>query len=254
MLTSATVSDFSRFYRSPSIVTHLKNCGFDTYWISNQGRAGRWETNVTTIAMEADHTVFVNSLPYQFGYDEKIIAQLGGTEKSRSRKRAFFVHLTGSHAEYQSRYPEALGLMSGVDVVSHYDNSIFYTDYVLSKIFDRFKNDELLFVYVSDHGEIVSNEKFGHGGDETYRDEYRIPLIVWSKHQKRLSTLMESTVGKVINTESFDNFLRYLLGMDRTARLSYSDTVIAVDPANTKNYSELNRFGERDMLQAAVQP
>ena len=153
MFTSATVSDFSRFYQSPSIITRLKNCGFDTYWISNQGRAGRYETNITTIAMEADHTVFINNLGWQqAGYDGEVVKHLAEVEDTGPGKRAIFVHLIGSHLAYDSRYPEDYALSPGVDVESHYDNSIFYTDHVLSEIYNTFRSDDLLFVYSSDHG------------------------------------------------------------------------------------------------------
>ncbi len=242
LFTSATASDFAPFYHSPSIITRLKNCGFDTYWISNQGRAGRYETNITTIAMEADHTVFVNNLGYQqSGYDGDIVKQLVEVVDTGSAKRAIFVHLIGSHAAYDRRYPKDFALLSELDVDSHYDNSIYYTDHVLSEIYDTFRSDDLLFVYLSDHGEVVDNDEFGHGFYPSYRDEFRIPLIVWSKHEELPSKVMASSMGRVINAESFDHLLAYLLGLDKDAGLSYSGSVFSLDPKKQDGLRQLER-------------
>ena len=255
MLTSATASDFAPFYHSPSIITRLKNCGFDTYWVSNQGRVGRYETNITTIAMEADHTVFANNLGYQqSGYDGDIVKRLVEVVDTSSAKRAIFVHLLGSHSAYDRRYPKDYALSLALDVESHYDNSIYYSDHVLSEIYENFRSDDLLFVYVSDHGEVVTNEEFGHGYYPSYRDEFRIPLIVWSKHEERPSKVMESSRGRVINTESFDHLLTYLIGMDNEAGLSFSRSVFSLDPANKMDYAKLKEYGAERALLAAAQP
>ena len=253
ILTPANVSNFSTFYESPSVITRLKNCGYETHWFSNQGRAGRYETNTTTIAMEADHTHFINNLGWQeAGYDGQLVERLATQVSDDSGKRAIFVHLIGSHIGYSQRYPDEFALSPGVDMESHYDNSIFYTDHVLSEINRLFQGDDSLFVYLSDHGEVVSNEKFGHGHFPSYGEEFRIPLVVWSQHDERPAKLAESSAGRVINAESFDNLLTYLVGIENGANPSYSTTVFSIDPMNKMDHASLSDFVRPRALSAAL--
>ncbi len=245
MLTGATTEDFDAFYQSPSIITTLRECGYETFWISNQGKVGRFESNITTIAMEADKKYFINSLGWQqAGYDEQILEHLADASSRPGGKRAYFVHLIGSHVDYRKRYPSDRTMSPAVDVESHYDNTLYYTDHVLSRIFDLFRDDRLLLVYVSDHGEVVSNEKFGHGNFPSFKDEFRIPLVVWSDDRRRVSQLQAASTGKVINAESLDRFLGYLLGIDDEAQLSFSPTVFSVAPENRMDYRQLRFYDD----------
>jgi len=253
MLTNANVANFATFYESPSVITRLNNCGFETHWFSNQGRAGRYETNITTIAMEADQTHFINNLGWQeAGYDGQLIAHLTTAVNSDAGKKAIFVHLIGSHVGYSQRYPKEFSLTPGIDMESHYDNSIYYTDHVLSEIHELFQGDDALFVYLSDHGEVVSNEKFGHGHYPSFGEEFRIPLVVWAQNDERAAKLAESSVGRVINAESFDSVLTYLVGIDEEARPSYSRTVFSIDPMNKMDHANLSDFVRPPNLSAAV--
>lgn len=245
MLTGATATDFDAFYHSPSIISTLRECGYETFWISNQGKVGRFESNVTTIAMEADKEYFINNLGWQqAGYDGQVLGHLAEASSEPGGKRAFFVHLIGSHVDYRKRYPDDVLMSPAVDVESHYDNAVFYTDHVLSRMFEMFRDDRLLFVYVSDHGEVVSNEKFGHGNFPSFKDEFRIPLVVWSDERRRVAELQAASRGKVINAESFDRFLGYLLGVEDEVQLSFSPTVFSVTPENRMDYRQLRFHAE----------
>ena len=219
MLSRATVRDFESFYTSPSIVTELQQCGFETHWISNQGNTGQNDSLNGSIGREARYSALrdnsVTSDP-----DEILIPKVKQALSGSREPKAVFVHLMGSHFVYGGRYPKNFPSGPIGDVVSEYDESIRYTDHVLSGLFDLFPQEGFLFVYVSDHGEVVrvagptENVEFhGHGFSPAYRDEFEIPLVAWSTQTERLQ-MVQSFVGKrEINAESFDALLRYLVGM-----------------------------------------
>ncbi len=183
-LTDATVENFDVFYKNKSIVSKLSSCGYTTHWISNQGKTGEFDTTITSIAKEADHTYFLNDLDYTTaGLDGNVLKTLDLIDTKTPEKQAFFIHLLGSHFAYSDRYPADKAFMKGDDVVTHYDNSIHYTDWVISEIYKRFLNENSLYIYLSDHSEVV--QKGGHGYSPSFKGEYDIPLVMWSKQKER---------------------------------------------------------------------
>lgn len=60
------------------------------------------------------------------------------------------MHIVGSHPSQNRRYPKDFDKFS-----SYYDNSIFYTDHILSRLktmFMKAMNKAAVVIYVSDHG------------------------------------------------------------------------------------------------------
>ncbi len=242
LLTHASVRDFDAFFHSPSLISELKACGYETWWMSNQGGPGLNEAYVAAVAAEADHEFFLRSFDYTHsGYDGELLDTLGKAIVS-VRKQAFFIHLRGSHIDYAERYPAGFGLKPGVDIESRYDNSIYYTDSVLSGIFSKFNPEELLFAYVSDHGEVVSNTKYGHGFYPGLQEEYRVPLVLWARKTDRMDSLMSIVDAGKINTESFDRMMEYLTGLENVPGVSRSIKVMDVSPENVVDYDSLARI------------
>ena len=67
-------------------------------------------------------------------------------------------------------------------LINAYDNSILYTDYILSSIIDQINrpNTVSAFMFVSDHGEEIAKGGAGHGGNCTPTiQEYHVPFIFW---------------------------------------------------------------------------
>ncbi len=240
LLTRATVRNFNAFFHSQSLVSELKECGYETYWISNQGGLGVNETYITSIASEADHRSFLQSLDYvKTEYDGKLIDTLAKMGTARGRKQAFFIHLRGSHFDYRERYPVESAMKPGGSISSEYDNSIFYTDRVLSGIFHQFESDGLLFAYASDHGEVVSEQFYGHGFVPAFREEYRIPFVVWTAKKERIDTVRSILGEGILNSESFNPLMEYLVGLDNRPDLSSSTLVLDVSPGNIVDYEKL---------------
>ncbi len=240
MLTPAAPDAFDKFFRSHSLVGELRRCGIHTLWVSNQGKRGEYDSFTTSLAMEADEQVFLNEWSWEDSQlDESVVRVLQERGRFQVRKQATFIHLIGSHTAYRERVPAGFGFKDPPGVVTDYDNTILYTDYVLSKLHEGFAGDSTLFVYVSDHGQIVSEDNFGSGFLPGYQEEFRTPMLIWSQDEAAIAKIRTTLGDAKLNLESFDNVMRYLVGLDPEPRLSTSELVSILKPDYVKDYAEL---------------
>jgi glucan phosphoethanolaminetransferase (alkaline phosphatase superfamily) len=243
MLTDATPEHFDRFFEARSLVGELKDCGMETLWISNQGRRGQYDSFSTSLALEADEQQFLNEWSWEdVSLDGRLADALEARPDSDHRGQAIFVHLIGSHTMYSQRYPKGFGFPDTSDIVAQYDNSLRYTDSVLERLYRHFAGEKTLFVYVSDHGQIVSNEKFGSGFLPGFREEYRTPLLVWTADDASIARVRETLGGEKLNLESFDDLVRYLAGISPEPRLSTRKRVAVLSPDYLKDYDSLRPY------------
>lgn len=133
-------------YGSLNVVDVMNAAGYDTYWISIQGNASNYREVYNVIAQRSKHTKFLEG-----GLDEKLLPYLDIPVDNQ--KKFIVVHLVGSHHPYTS-YPPEYNLYGEDTVSDRYDNTIAYTDYVLSEIYKKLSvHQPELFIYASDHGE-----------------------------------------------------------------------------------------------------
>ena len=243
MMTDATTNDFPSFFISRSIVSDLKACGYKTMWISNQSRNGKHDDFIASIANEADVQHYLNkNWLGEISYDEELIPAFENLHSHSDKKIAVFFHLAGSHFEYSRRFPKSFYANPPKNVGHAYDLSIQYTDKVLAQIFDSFSKEKLLFLYASDHGEIVSETKQGHGFIPAHKDEYLVPFLAWSSKPERLMELTKAVGDKEINMDSFHSIVRYLAGIDAHPTISYDTQVINTDPRFKVDFKKLAYF------------
>jgi glucan phosphoethanolaminetransferase (alkaline phosphatase superfamily) len=243
MLTAADNGNFEDFYSKPSLISQLAACGYRTLWVSNQGRVGRHDSTVSSIAREADQEVFLNELSYKdVRHDGAVLTELGRLGAFGVTRQATFIHLIGSHTAYAKRYPADFGLPGALGAVDHYDNSILYTDALLGRLYERFGQDGTLFIYVPDHGEVVTDKVFGHGFSPGYREEYDVPLAIWTGDPAAVRQLRHALGGRKLNLESFDDVVSFLVGNTATLRTSTSSVVANLSPQNRVRYEDLRAF------------
>jgi glucan phosphoethanolaminetransferase (alkaline phosphatase superfamily) len=245
-LTDATVGRFDDFYKSKSLVTTFKEYGYKTHWFSNQALVGAHENAVATIVNEADDINVANRVYKEIKRDRTVMMKYLDGIHTNNAKEVFFFHLIGSHIYYKKRYLEKDALIKNAkNLIEEYDNTIYSTDMLLKEIYKKFNKDpNVLFVYLSDHGEVVNISKNGHSFFPAYQDEYDIPLIIHSsKKNQRMVKLKELNQLSTFNMEGFNTLIKYITGMDaNVSEISTSRTIFAVEPKNILDYKNIKRY------------
>lgn len=241
MLTDATIDHYAAFFSLPSLVSELRACGYETFWISNQGRTGMNDSANGSIGKEAHH--FWPREGMGARPDGVLIPRLREALARPGSRKAVFIHLIGSHLVYRHRYPLEFPKQPLKDIVAQYDETIRYTDFVLSQMYGLFPLEGFLFIYVSDHAELVRNSDAGtyegHGYSPAYKAEYQIPLVAWSSSPEKLQSLKTLTQGRQINMDCFAELVRYLLGMAPSPNLSFSRKVLGISETTIADYDRL---------------
>ena len=182
-LTEQSQYNNKSFVDSCSIIDVARKSGYETWWFSNQGRYGQYDSVITLVAKGADHAEWTDD-SYNFS-DKYDIVLLDYLKKVNPQKNNFIVlHIMGSHIYYNNRYPSDFMKWKTEDgtgmatAVASYANSILYTDFLLSQIFDyaRQNLNLLAMVYFSDHGE---NLVISHNPDVFSFDMVRIPMFMY---------------------------------------------------------------------------
>lgn len=125
------------------------------------------------------------------GLKEQILA-------SKKNKILIVLHTSTSHGPtYSKKYPPQfeifkpvcnsveLGNCSRTELINAYDNTIVYTDYILSHVIDdlkQLKQFKSTMIFVSDHGESLGEKNlYMHGLPLSIapKQQYEIPFIVW---------------------------------------------------------------------------
>ncbi|MBV5320222.1 MAG: phosphoethanolamine transferase [Sulfuricurvum sp.] len=233
----------NRYIHSASIMTHFKANDYETYWISNQGRAGKNDSTITSMASEANTTFFANLNYLDAKTDEVLIEYLNSLQHN-SKKEMLLLHLMGSHSDYINRYNKEMALFKNPkNIVEEYDNSIHYSDTILSQIFEKFKKEKLLLIYLSDHGENINLENNGHGFIPPYKDEYTVPFVIYSNVKNpRLDEIYKDNKKGYFNLENFSSIVQYVSGISNHKNLSYSHDVMAVEPNTIVDFETLESF------------
>jgi glucan phosphoethanolaminetransferase (alkaline phosphatase superfamily) len=202
-LTRATPATREVARSEKSVITLLKQAGFETFWISNQERSDALFNPISQIALEADHVSFPQDMrPGESGggFDANLLVRLD-EELARlpaNAKAVIFLHMEGSHFGYRERYPGDFSVFREgrgaprvlpareMRLLDEYDNSVHYTDYNLRGIIDRLAlcRCKTGLIFFSDHGERLfdhglTDSDFGHGFPTVSRQEVEVPFFVW---------------------------------------------------------------------------
>ena len=152
-------------------------------------------------------------------YDEILLSGLKEQILACKKNKILIVlHTSTSHGPtYSKKYPPQfetfkpvcnsveLGNCSHTELVNAYDNTIVYTDYILSKVIEdlkQLKEYKSAMIFISDHGESLGEKNlYMHGLPLSIapKEQYEIPFIVWlsdnsSKQLKPTKTLSQNYV------------------------------------------------------------
>ncbi|MBE8954874.1 MAG: phosphoethanolamine transferase [Quinella sp. 2Q5] len=215
-LTEQSQYNAKEFFESVSIVDAARKAGYKTYWFSNQGRYGEFDSAITLVAKTADVSDWTDdAFDFSELEDEVLLKFFDRIDPNENNFVVF--HLMGSHIYYNSRYPrrfkkwvtrDGTGMMLAAP---SYANSILYTDYVLSKIFDYARTNLNLqaMIYFSDHGEDL---EISHNPDVFRFEMLRVPMFMYFSpaYEKifpdRVAALESRRAGYFTNDMFYDTF------------------------------------------------
>jgi glucan phosphoethanolaminetransferase (alkaline phosphatase superfamily) len=183
----------------PSFLRALQQAGFRTHWISNQSSTGFFDTSVLFHAKDAEQLQFTNpaSFSRRGSFDEALLLPLDRALNQAAGPIAIVLHTMGSHLAFENRYPTTFDRFQPsrktagetfkngreeIEATSNtYDNTILYTDHVLSAVIDRVQatGRRAAVLYVSDHGQDVFDKGCLAPNTRATAYSYRVPALLW---------------------------------------------------------------------------
>lgn len=235
MFSLFTRSDYAhrKGLENENLVDVLAHAGVDVEW---------WENNTGSkgVADRIPHTDFVKINDPRFCMrgecrDDIFFDHLDAWLDGVRRDSVLVLHTMGSHGPtYHLRYPAAfrrftpdcqtaeLGECTDAEIVNAYDNSILFTDHVLSTVIDKLKarsqTFETAMVYMSDHGESLGEHGlYLHGTPYMLAPEFQkhIPFVVWMDPAFAGSMQLDRSClnRKAAQAYSHDNLFHSVLGL-----------------------------------------
>lgn len=186
------------WYHYNNLIDVMNAAGYKTHWLSNQETSGIWGNVAQIYAAHSDVSAFTRIRDSREDYgieDGELFPLIDDAIAHRSDDKNFYViHLMGGHGLYYNRFPYSFSKFSKDDIqlpitdgkkeiVAQYDNALYYNDYIVSSIIDKFRDSETLVIYVPDHGEAVYDEgedMSGHIEENPTHHMIEIPVIMWA--------------------------------------------------------------------------
>ncbi|WP_104640728.1 phosphoethanolamine transferase [Helicobacter bizzozeronii] len=198
------------WYAYNTIGKVFKQAGYETFWIDVQDDLSR--NNIYAhLAHPFTHKYWTNApldIP-QATQDIWAFEMLGHIRPQLQDKNFILLHLFGSHFIYSRRFPKSFAKFTPKDIpyqglhvqnegdkqiVADYVDSIYYTDHILNKIFQFFKDKDAIIFYLSDHAQDIfqSSNTYGHSCS-AYGVE--IPFVIYvtdtfkQKHHEKVKAI-----------------------------------------------------------------
>ena len=225
--------DASKAKNEEGLLDVLKRAGIDVIWRDNQSGCKGTCDRVTLqdVSNLKDPTLCANSECR----DEILLQGLQDFIDHLDKDTVLVLHQMGSHGpEYFKRYPKeyehftpvcesnALNNCSRESIVNGYDNTLVYTDHVLSSLIDVLRNNQdkvdTAMLYLSDHGESLGEYNlFLHGTPYMLAPEQQkhVAMLAWfsDNYQKAYSVDTHCLQMSRDKPLSQDNLFHSMLGL-----------------------------------------
>jgi len=177
-----------------SIITLANRAGFDTWWLSNQGQIGQYDTVISSIAHRAKNVHFLKQGDFEADKNAQDEDLLGFTAAALARPvdapRLLIFHLMGSHPKACDRTHGRIVEHVHSNETSCYLYSMTQTDGFLHQLWQQLHGSGLSFsmIYFSDHGlafkeKGTPNEYLTH--DDKYQQNFEVPMFITSSDDNR---------------------------------------------------------------------
>jgi glucan phosphoethanolaminetransferase (alkaline phosphatase superfamily) len=226
MITRRSIEHPQAHLNEKSIVSAFKEAGFRTFWLSTQQR-DRWTGAINRYSSEADHVAFFERRLDMVLVDA--LREIMNKRPNQNEKQKLFVvlHTQGSHFVYSDRYSETTAPFNSVGtekerIIAEYDNSIDYTDQMLSQLISTLSEYRGLtaLLYLSDHGENLYDDKrmlLGHMLNNEY--DIPIPAFLWTSRsyaaqQPGMLEAAKRNAARPLNTRVVFSTLAQIAGVE----------------------------------------
>lgn len=174
-------------------MTLAKRAGFKTYWFSNQGQIGNYDTVIASIAKRSDTTQFLkhgNFFSENTQDADLLKFTSDAVNENTNTPKLIVYHLIGSHPKACERTNNHYETFVHNKEISCYIYSIKQTDQFLATLNEQLKSSGQSFsmIYFSDHG-LAFNERgtkseyLSH--NDQYKQNYQVPFFMTSSGDTR---------------------------------------------------------------------
>lgn len=193
-----------------NFVTLANRAGFQSWWFSNQGQIGEYDTAIASIARRADEVQFLKDGNFEDNKntsDEQLLKMTAQVlAVPRIQPQLIVLHLMGSHPQACDRTKQQYSEFVQSKETSCYLYSITQTDNLLQQLYHQLQDHGEAFsmVYFSDHGLAfkqrgTAEQYLAH--DDAFRQNFQVPFMVLSS---------DDTRHRVINARrSANDFLHF---------------------------------------------
>lgn len=233
ILSDLTAANFDSIDYRKSMLTAFNEAGYSTTFISNQKRNRSY---TEYFAKEADRTLYLPDGAASQPYDEEVIPALEEIlADSTAGKQFIVIHTYGSHFKYNDRYPRSHAVFTPDifadanpgcrdELNNAFDNTVTYTDYVLSQIIERLDslNVPSALIYTSDHGEDIYDDsrlRFLHASPTPTYYQLHVPMLVWLSDESQelmpgaMEAMKRNSLGRTCSTEAVFHTIIDLAGL-----------------------------------------
>ena len=207
------------WYEYSNLIDIMNSAGYKTHWLSNQESSGIWGNVAQIYAAHSNvsHFTRIRDSREDDGLEDGALFPLvdEAIAQRDANKNFYVVHLMGGHGLYYNRFPYIFTKFTKDDiqlnvneaqktVIAQYDDALYYNDYIVSGIIDKFRctGEDSIVVYVPDHGEAVYDEGgfTGHIEENPSRHMIEIPVIIWASDKfKELHPDKWSAIQQAVN-------------------------------------------------------
>ncbi|AJI94690.1 sulfatase family protein [Yersinia ruckeri] len=187
ILSRTSGKDFSK---SDNIITLANMANMETYWLSNQGRFGEFDSSISRIAAKSQYTYFTKHGDYASSNinDMALLPVLKQKiQQEHVKTRLFVLHLMGSHAGFCARLEDQ-------NPPEYFENNRDMSCYLATyTVADKFiqqvvsmlneKAESYSLIYLSDHGLTRKHDFLVHGSE--HKENYESPLIIISSDDNK---------------------------------------------------------------------
>lgn len=207
-----------------NVVNFANQNGYQTFWFTTQGLSG-------IISVIASYS---KNIKYISGYDEAVVPYFSNALKNKAKK-LIILHLMGSHPNPCDKIPEKEKVFNPNDFFNCYDSSINYTDKIIAQILKQLKNENAVFMYASDHGLKIKDDKFLHTDS---KESTKVPFYIWfspklNNNLRKTGEIDDTTQTTIIYDKTLE-FMGFETKKIPTKKIKY----LGLD-LKTINYSDL---------------